>query len=61
MEGKTKWEVKTVSAPEEWWEKVEAAKEEFGVNSRANFIRIAVDYFIENSVRLHTEDSNESN
>jgi hypothetical protein len=52
MSKKTEWEVKTVSAPAGWWDKVEAAKDSFGVNSRANFIRIAVDYFIDNSPRL---------
>lgn len=46
MSEKTKWKVKGVSAPKEWWERIEDAQNELGIESRSNLIRIAVDDYL---------------
>jgi metal-responsive CopG/Arc/MetJ family transcriptional regulator len=43
------WETKGISAPPEWWRRVEAAQEESGIASRSNFVRIAVDDYLKGS------------
>jgi metal-responsive CopG/Arc/MetJ family transcriptional regulator len=44
------WEVKGISAPPEWWHRLEAAQKEMGIASRSNFIRIAVDDYLKGSL-----------
>jgi metal-responsive CopG/Arc/MetJ family transcriptional regulator len=43
-------EVKGISAPPEWWHRLEAAQKEMGIVSRSNFIRIAVDDYLKGSL-----------
>lgn len=45
-----KWTVKGVSAPPEWWERLEEAQETMGVESRSNLIRIAVDDYLKDNL-----------
>lgn len=44
------WKVKGISAPPEWWERLEEAQKELGVTSRSNLIRIAVDDYLKDNL-----------
>jgi len=44
------WEVKGISAPPEWWERLEEAQREMGIMSRSNFVRLAVDDYLKGSL-----------
>lgn len=51
MAGKGReWEVKGISAPPEWWARLEAAQKEMGIMSRSNFVRLAVDDYLKGSL-----------
>lgn len=49
---KREYESKGVSAPPEWWDKVEKESENMGFNNKSLFIRLAVDAFIKKSIAV---------
>ena len=47
MKQKTTYNVKGVSAPNDWWKRLEDAQTVLGIESRSNLIRIAVTKYLE--------------
>lgn len=50
-----KFQVKGISAPPDWWERLEQAQRELGVNSRSNLVRIAVDDYLKDNLADNRE------
>lgn len=52
------WKVKGISAPPEWWERLEEAQKRLGVASRSNLVRIAVDDYLKDNLADNREMEN---